>query len=149
MIPRDFKKYYKYKRGDAKKRGIQFNLTIDECWSLWEPYWHDNDSKTTGYRKWCLARHGDRGPYSLSNCAIKTHGENSKERWRTNRNFKPGKGNANIQEYIKHPRKVKVNGVEYSSAGKAAREYGIHKTTAHNRCESKNFSDWQYIDPKK
>ena len=145
-IPKNFKNYWQSKKGDARNRGITFLLTLEEAWSLWKPYWLESTiNKSNGYRKYCLSRHGDQGPYSLSNCTIQTHSENSKERWRTNRNFKPGKGNPNMQEYINNPpRKVEVNGVEYSSCGKAAREYGIHKTTAHNRCNSKNFPDWHW-----
>lgn len=150
-IPQDFKAYYANKQGNAYRRGIDFLFTLEEMWSLWQPYWEESRNyKSTGYRKYCLSRHGDVGPYSLSNCTIQTHSENSKERWRSNRNFKPGKGDPNMLEYTRHPRKVIVNGVEYVSAGSAGREYNIDKTTAHNRCKSENFSDWQYLDgPRK
>lgn len=150
QIPRDFKTYYNNKRGDACKRGIDFLITLEEMWNIWCPYWEESSEyQTPGYRKYCLSRNGDTGPYSLSNCTIQTHSSNSKERWQTNRNFKPGKGDPDMNEYVQYPRKVIVNGVEYGSAGAAGKVYGIHKTTAHNRCESENFPDWQYLDAKR
>jgi hypothetical protein len=147
-IPKDFKRYYAGKRGDAQNRNIPFEMTIEECWDLWQHKWNDNDSQTTGYRKWCLARYNDTGVYSKENCRIATHSENSKERWQTNKNFKPGKGDPNFAKYSKQNRRLAVNGVEYSSVGEAGREFGLHKTTVANRCVSKNFPDWQYIDKK-
>jgi len=148
MIPKEFTKYYNWKRADARKRRVDFDLTIEECWNLWQANWDDNTSQTTGYRKWALCRHGDKGPYSVSNCSVQTHSENSKERWRTNRNYKPGKGDPNFAKYCKQNRRISVDGVEYSSVGEAGRRYALHKTTVANRCTSDNFPGWQYIDEK-
>jgi hypothetical protein len=144
---KEFRNYYYYKKGDARRRNIDFLMTIEELWSLWKPYWEESRlHQSNGYRKYCLSRHGDQGPYELSNCTVQTHSANSKERWQTNRNFKPGKGDVNMRDYIGTPREVSVNGVVYGSAGMVARELGIHNTTAHNRCQSKNFPEWQYTD---
>lgn len=147
MIPKDFKRYYAMKRGNSRKRGIDWQLTLEQCWSLWQPYWQaSRDNFSQGYCGWCLARNGDRGPYSLENCTIKTHGENSQERWETNRNYQAGLGDPRIQDYINSARPVQVQGKIYSSVGAAGREWGLHKTTVQNRCQSRNFPDWQYVD---
>jgi len=144
--PKDFKKYFKAKQGNSRRRGIDWQISLEECWSLWQPYWLESSQyQTQGYRRYCLARNGDRGPYSRENCSIKTHSENSQERWQTNRNYKAGLGDKNMQAYVNQPRPVYAEGRYYASAGEAATEHGIHRTTAHNRCQSRNFPDWQYV----
>ncbi len=142
-IPKQFKNYYSHKRKNARDRNIDFLLTIEEAWSLWQPYWEEScKAKTCGYRKYCLSRHGDTGPYSLSNCTIKTHGENSRERWVTNRNSKPGKGNPTFGQL--KPRPVLGDGNFYKSITEAGKQTGFDKTTIANRCESVNYPEWQY-----
>lgn len=149
MIPEDFKKYYKQKCKDTQKRkNVEFLLSLEECWELWKNHWYDNDSNTTGYRKWCLARYNDTGNYEVGNCRVISHSENSKERWQTNRNYKPGKGTewiGNIRMDMN--RRIIVDGKIYSSCGEAGKEFELHKTTVANRCKSPNFPEWQYIDP--
>lgn len=68
-------KYSAHKNG-AKHRGIKFELTFDEWWALWEPYFPGN-------RKYAMARYGDTGPYAKGNVRIITSRENAIERGTT------------------------------------------------------------------
>lgn len=145
-IPEDFREYWRGKKRDARQRGIPFDFPIEEMWSLWQSYWPaSRQALGPGYRKWVLSRYRDQGPYTLSNCHIQTHGENSRERWLWNRQSKPGLGDPEMRKYVSQSRPVSVEGRIYKSAGEAASRYGIDRTTAHNRCQSKNFPDWQYL----
>ena len=79
--PNSFNRYYRDKRGDAKKRGIDFHFTKAELWALWQPYWHLRVKGKCGYNGYALSRYGDTGPYTVENCRIITHEQNSSESW--------------------------------------------------------------------
>ena len=64
---------YKGHRSNAKTRGIPFNLTFDEWWSLWEPHW-----KQRGTEK-AMCRTEDAGAYEVGNVRIDTYSNNAKE----------------------------------------------------------------------
>lgn len=54
-------------RNKAKHRGIPWEFTFDTWWAMWKPYW-----EFRGNRRGLLvmARRGDYGAYSPSNCVI-------------------------------------------------------------------------------
>lgn len=58
---------YQQQRASARKRKITFNLTFDQWWSLWQPYWEWRGSHKCQY---VMARTGDIGPYELGNVRI-------------------------------------------------------------------------------
>jgi hypothetical protein len=63
-------------RGNAKKRGIAFELTFEQWWSLWEPHFA---KRGTSRGKLVMCRTGDQGPYALGNVRIATGAENIRE----------------------------------------------------------------------
>ncbi len=62
----------------AKKRGITFLLTFEE----WKTIWLDSgkwDQRGLAVDSYCMARHGDVGPYAVGNVRICTRRENNAE----------------------------------------------------------------------
>lgn len=67
---------YSQHRSNAKKRGISFELTLEEWSHIWLESGHWNDRKNGGY---VMARTNDVGPYALGNVRICHHLENTAE----------------------------------------------------------------------
>ena len=63
-------------RRGAARRGIGWELSFDQWWSIWEPHYDRR-----GARKGCLVmcRTGDVGPYAVGNVRIATPKENLQE----------------------------------------------------------------------
>lgn len=61
----------------AKQRGIEFLLTFEEWWTVWEPHWNERGGQNGD--KLCMCRHGDSGAYELNNIFIATNRENNKD----------------------------------------------------------------------
>lgn len=66
--------FSKQKR-NAKRRGIDWILSLDEWLSIWEGSGHI-DSRGRGKGKYVMSRKGDKGPYSVSNVEIITYEKN-------------------------------------------------------------------------
>lgn len=58
----------------AKRRGIEFTLTWEQWWELWEPFW-----QVRRIGKVCMMRYGDQGGYTPGNVRIGTWEENRQE----------------------------------------------------------------------
>lgn len=65
--------FYSVQKGQAKSRGIPFELTFEEWWELWEPYW---DNRGKGQDNYCMGRYKDEGAYAVGNVSIITCREN-------------------------------------------------------------------------
>jgi len=65
-------------RNNARPRGIAWNLTFGEWWSIWRESgkWASYGRGKTGY---VMARHGDLGPYAPGNVKIISAVENQSE----------------------------------------------------------------------
>lgn len=61
-------RYHAHRR-HSKSRGIPFELTFEEWWELWEPYWDLRGKSNSSY---VMCRVGDSGPYSKENVYIHT-----------------------------------------------------------------------------
>jgi hypothetical protein len=57
---------------DAKQRGVGFELTFQEWWSIWRASGHWEE-RGVGNGKYCMARYGDTGPYAVGNVRIITN----------------------------------------------------------------------------
>lgn len=66
---RELKIKYRKQKHHAKKRGIQFLLTFDEWYKIWNDSGHlPERGRSAG--KYCMARFGDIGPYAIGNVEI-------------------------------------------------------------------------------
>lgn len=70
---------YSSQKGNAKNRGIHWDMTFDEWWSIWNDYYHLRGVGTNGL---VMARNGDVGPYSVSNVHLTTKLGNAQEHHR-------------------------------------------------------------------
>jgi hypothetical protein len=66
---------YKQHKRNAKLRGVEFLLTFEQWYELWEPYL---DQRGNG--EYVMARNGDTGPYAVGNVSIKPQSQNAAER---------------------------------------------------------------------
>lgn len=59
---------YFYQRKNSRNRGIPFEMTLWEWWSIWKEsgHWHER-GRGQGY---CMCRKNDEGPYSVDNVFI-------------------------------------------------------------------------------
>lgn len=66
---------YTQQRKNAQFRGIEWTLSLPVWFSIWEESgrWAD---RGRGKGKFCMARHGDQGPYAKENVYIATNEEN-------------------------------------------------------------------------
>lgn len=67
---RDPSQAFSAQRNNSKERGIDFEMTFDEWWTIWEPYFH---MRGRGKNELCMARNGDAGPYKVGNVYLATH----------------------------------------------------------------------------
>jgi hypothetical protein len=67
---------YQGHKASAASRGIDFDLTFDEWWAIWEPRWGQRGSRA-GQMQMC--RTGDRGGYWPGNVRIDTREANMAE----------------------------------------------------------------------
>tara|TARA_R110000744_G_scaffold89570_1_gene174097 strand:+ start:316 stop:723 length:408 start_codon:yes stop_codon:yes gene_type:complete len=63
-------------RINANRRGVEFLLTFEEWWAIWEPHW---EGRGRGAGDLCMCRTNDEGPYAVGNVRIDTNTNNVKE----------------------------------------------------------------------
>lgn len=72
------KTIYARQKGAAKSREIEWQLTFDEWWTIWELSGKYNQ-RGRGAGKYCMSRKKDIGPYSVENVYIQTIEDNNRE----------------------------------------------------------------------
>ncbi len=65
-------------RRNAAQRGIEWQLTFAEWWSVWEASGHWNE-RGRGQDRYVMSRRGDVGPYSLDNVYIQLSTDNNSD----------------------------------------------------------------------
>lgn len=83
------KKRYQEQKDAAKQRGIEFNISFDEWWSIWE---QSGKYEQRGCRRgqYVMSRVNDTGPYEVGNVFIQTCGGNNSDGHRGKTNPKKG-----------------------------------------------------------
>jgi hypothetical protein len=72
---------YHKQKGEARRRGIEFNLTFVEWLDIWEKSGKMAERGNLP-EQYCMARYFDMGAYEIGNVKIVTNRENCKEAWR-------------------------------------------------------------------
>lgn len=69
---------YTAQRLAAAKRGVEWRISFPEWLSVWmeSGHWHE---RGRGAGRYCMARHGDVGPYSVANVSIQLCTKNSSD----------------------------------------------------------------------
>jgi len=83
------KKRYQEQKDASKQRGIEFNLTFDEWWYVWET---SGKYEQRGCRsgQYVMSRYNDTGAYDVSNVFIQTCGGNNSDAHKGKSNPKKG-----------------------------------------------------------
>lgn len=83
MRTNEYKKYTDQK-SKAKCRGIEFKLTFEEWWDIWQ---QSGKWDQRGIRKgqYVMSRYKDQGAYEIGNVHIQTVGDNNKEAYKFHR----------------------------------------------------------------
>jgi hypothetical protein len=71
------KKKYSAQKNNAKYRGIEFKLTFDEWWDLWQPFYARRGTKVDSLM---MCRTLDSGAYEVGNVTIGTGRDNARTR---------------------------------------------------------------------
>ena len=69
---------YLYQRQSSFKRGIAWEITFPEWLSVWLES-GKFEQRGVGVGSYCMARHGDAGPYKVGNVSIQTCVQNSRD----------------------------------------------------------------------
>lgn len=67
-----------FQRSRARKRGIEFLLSFEEWFKVWDDSGHLHEKGRLKHQ-YCMARNGDKGPYAVGNVSIITVGENVRQ----------------------------------------------------------------------
>lgn len=67
-------------RRNARERGIKFELTFWQWWTVWQQSGHWSE-RGRGALSYCMCRLNDTGPYSVDNVYIATTRENMQDYW--------------------------------------------------------------------
>lgn len=71
------RKFYAH-RSNARRRGIQFYLTFDQWWEIWQKSGHW-DQRGRLSNQYVMSRYGDSGPYEVGNVFIQQQSSNTKD----------------------------------------------------------------------
>jgi hypothetical protein len=74
---KDPRKAYREHAASAGQRGIEFRLTFEQWWALWEQRYAERGTRKGQY---CMCRTADKGGYEMGNVRIATVTENAHER---------------------------------------------------------------------
>jgi hypothetical protein len=146
-IPSEFGVYWR------RKRGMQ--MTLEECWAKWELYWNlrqNGGSSLNAGDQYVLGRLGDQGAYTVENCRVITHRENTLERDHSKcrdrllgRVMNP-QGGRTVRPGRHHGARIRSPGGEYENCSKAATQLGLHRTSVWHRVQSPLWPDWGWIE---
>ena len=69
---------YSCQKSKAKHRGIEFTLTFDEWWDIWQ---QSGKYEQRGFRKgqYVMSRYNDTGPYAVGNVFIQSCEDNHRQ----------------------------------------------------------------------
>lgn len=112
-------KWKAHARG-AKKRGIEFKLSFDDWWGIWESSGHWNERGPNGYQ---MCRNGDEGPYEVGNVYIAHNTKNKKDAWDNGKISTPPIGAKLGKKYPTRPNNPNYNrGSQYTEEQRYQRQ---------------------------
>ena len=146
---------YRAQRNNANRRSIPWDFDYYKWLKFWSDSGHLED-RGRGKGKYCMARRGDEGPYSLENCYITKYEDNSGEpqvqakaaetRAKRPDDWEPKKNFKHLRDVENHPkarRVVDTSGKTYASAAQAARHRGLTRQAVAHRCRTGLYG-WHY-----
>jgi hypothetical protein len=67
---------------NARRRGVEFDMSFDEWWTIWESHWDGR-----GMGKLVMCRTCDEGAYEVGNVRIDSQSNNAKEQHDVRKSF--------------------------------------------------------------
>ena len=126
-------------------------MTLEECWIKWKPYWHlrqNGPNNLPWGDTYVLGRYGDKGDYTVDNCRVITHRDNTLERDHTKCVSKL-LGKVGNPEGGRSVPKHRINGAristplgEFKHCADAAEQLGMHRSSIWHRVKSNNWQEW-------
>lgn len=80
---------YSAQKYQAERRGVKWQITFDEWFSIWEVSGKWDERGSDGY---CMCRKGDVGPYHKDNVYIALASQNKQDAWFNNKIALPNTG---------------------------------------------------------
>lgn len=106
-IPQKARKAYRMQAGNARTRGIGWEISLWQWWTVWCESGHwENRGRGSGY---VMCRRGDCGPYAVSNVYIATARHNSSHKGGIKRDLPLGVSLCR-NRYKKYAAKICING---------------------------------------
>lgn len=142
-IPRDFQAYYKKTSYIYRTRPVcPWLINEQELWSIWQPVWHQR----TRYR---MTRLDFTRPVELGNVRVMERRPSFEyQGWTCRdpsvRHHAPGDPEFHLWAQA---RRCRIDDQEYSSLTQASKITGIPKTTLRNRCLSRSWPEYEFLDP--
>ena len=65
---------FNFQKVNAKRRGIEFNMSFDEWWNIWEDSFEQRGKLPD---QLAMCRYGDTGPYEVGNVYLDTNSNNA------------------------------------------------------------------------
>lgn len=126
--PKEYQKtpYYKFmhqRKEAVHQRNIEWNLTFEEWWNIWQNSGHWEERGSLGYH---MCRKGDEGPYSVDNVYIAHHTQNKKDQQLNGKGSKPPI-NRKITEKQKEEIREELKNYTIGLVGKIAEKYNLSK----------------------
>ena len=148
-IPKDFETHYKSKKGRLARDplGPQIKMSLEEYWQKWKPYWHlrQNGPNTLPYGEtMVMGRLEDKGDYTVENCRVITHRENTLERDHTKCRDKLLGKVGNPKGLSGPNRRVVTPRGEFKDCGEAAKAYGMHRSSIWHRVNSERYPGFEW-----
>ena len=128
----------------AKRKGVPFELSMDEWYKIWidSGHYHEKGTKRGQY---VMSRYGDKGGYTVDNVYIQTVGENTKEAFTTNNKdfIKPRFGKDNFF-FGKQHSKESIKKIKEKRATQVwSEETNKKRSDAMKRARALAGSDWK------
>ncbi len=117
---------YQCHKSSAKYRGIEFRLTFEEWWGVWEASgkWEQRGRSEGMY---CMSRYNDQGPYEIGNVYIQLWTENTSQAHKGKNIKKPRDDQWRARQAISQGDPVIVNYIEYTSISAASKATGLRR----------------------
>ena len=146
-IPKDFVKHYTLKKRTLVRDplGPQIKMSLEEYWTKWQPHWQNRQNGPNSLEHgetMVMGRLGDKGDYTVDNCRVITHRENTLERDHSKCAEKlrgtvhNPQGGRTVPKHRNGGAPVITPRGEYSNCVEAARAYGMHRLSMWHRVNS-------------
>ena len=149
MIPESFRKHYRWKKGRLARDpiGPQIKMSLEQYWEKWKHHWHNRHqgpNRLPAGETMVMGRCGDKGHYTVENCRVITHRQNTLERDHKKCASKLSGKVHNPKGKSGPIRRVKTPLGEFRSCVEAGQAHQMHRTSIWHRVKSDAYPDFEW-----